>query len=791
MAKVKAGTVSVEIMLDKDQFDKDWKAAQREVADTQKKLSMEMQRNRVKFEVDGIDKGWADKLFGGTVIGKVSQARKEMAFLNEQMGMQKTKTDVARNAWQSMLTVKGQLSAATQSAEKAYLREQMALANIRKEMNGTASASSVMAGAVKNTAAAVAAAVGAMAVSYAVAIKSAAAWGQAVNDIADETGMADAEAAKLLGTMNIVGLSAEDASGSLAKMAKTVATAKAAQDAANRAGRESEDVFTKYGIAITDTGGNLLSYSDILANITTVHRSMRDGMEKTAMEMEIFGRSGYKLNDLLNMTGERSAEIEAKLGKLGLTVGFNSQKFEDFNIQLNESKLALQSIANTITGDDVPAVSAFVGKLTDLAIWIRENKAAIDEMRGFGGAILDVIKPFDKQVDFIIGKLKSLVEARSKTLGMQDFVEPGMPTEADVATQNKILDDARKKNNEAVLAKLKSDKDVKQSSQELQTAVLEMQGYTLAASLDRIEKERQAWAKKTQDEVASTQWAEAAKQKAYEESQARMQSALNGIRSAFQGAYGTAISKVEDAIRTGSSSSWRAAEDAIRQMKEDLRIKTEASRAVARAAGYDEESIQSGAYDPMSASEAMQQAFKGFNEAVKSGSESVRKEIELLRQDLKSGGTGGSKSGGGQSTGGRRPGANNSDDIFSPSYSDQMNAEAMSKVNREQAELQQLIHQNMKAGNTVQFYPKSQEDLARINATAKESLRRDNEEWDRKSRAEAAKYWPQAQTVNVPVTVNVNGMDAQSAQQLGEIAAQQMIPAVQSAIGSAATQYKK
>ena len=41
----------------------------------------------------------------------------------------------------------------------------------------------------------------------------------------------------------------------------------------------------------------------------------------------------------------------------------------------------------------------------------------------------------------------------------------------------------------------------------------------------------------------------------------------------------------------------------------------------------------------------------------------------------------------------------------------------------------------------------------------------------------------------MPISVNVNGMDAQSAQQLGEIAAQQIIPQVQSAIGSAATQY--
>ena len=49
----------------------------------------------------------------------------------------------------------------------------------------------------------------------------------------------------------------------------------------------------------------------------------------------------------------------------------------------------------------------------------------------------------------------------------------------------------------------------------------------------------------------------------------------------------------------------------------------------------------------------------------------------------------------------------------------------------------------------------------------------------------------QNQTINVPVTVNVNGMDATSAHQLGEIAAGEIIPRVEAAINGAATQYKK
>ena len=67
MASTKGGSVYVELVLDKEQFDKDFKAAGREVAAVQKQLSLEMQRNKVKFAVDNMEQGWADKLFGQIV----------------------------------------------------------------------------------------------------------------------------------------------------------------------------------------------------------------------------------------------------------------------------------------------------------------------------------------------------------------------------------------------------------------------------------------------------------------------------------------------------------------------------------------------------------------------------------------------------------------------------------------------------------------------------------------------------------------------------------------------------
>ena len=787
----KGGSVYVEISLDKEQFDKDLKAAGREIVAAQRQLSMEMQRNKIKFQLEGLDKNWAERLVGSSVIGKIQSAGKETAFLNEQIRYQQNKVDLASAAWKGLVERKGAMAGATLAAEGGFLREQAALVRLKEQLEGTTSASSVMGGALKSAALAGAAAVTALAASYATAVKSAVEWGQAVNDISDETGMADAESAKLLGTMMVVGISAEDAAGSLAKLAKTVSAASTAQVTAARTGKDADDVFSKYGITIRGAEGNLLSYSEILANITEKHRSMNDGMEKTAMEMAIFGKAGYKLNDLLNMTSERSSTLRQDIEALGLATGVNSQKAEDFNQQLARMKLAFTSIANTITGDDIAALSSLIEKLIELAKWIRGNKDAITEVKSDLGKSVDAtVGPIIKGFEMAGAAVKKYIEWRQKSI--TDSKGPASAdTSGDVARAEaaaKAADEERKRNNEAVLAKLKNDIELRKSAQELQTAVLSLQGYTLSAQLANIEVERKAWAEKTKDEVAATEWAEAAKQKAYKESQDRMQAALDGIKSAFQGAYGTAISKVEEAIKTGSSSAWKAADDAIKQMKEDLKTKTEASRAVARAAGFSEQSIQSGMYDPQTPQEQIAKAFNSLEEATKAGSEAVRKEIEGLRKDLSSQGKGGS-SGGGDPKKSNNPARTTTDDIFSREYNDQQFAKRIEGMSFEEQLYEISVRQNQLAGVKVESFQKSSEEVAASIERAKAVERQYQIDFAK----ENEKYYPKAQagnvTINTPVTVNVNGMDAYSAEQLGQIAAQRIIPKIEQAINQTQTSY--
>ena len=667
MAATKGGSVYVELVLDKDQFDKDFKAASRDVAAVQKQLSLEMQRNKVNFEVDGVDKSWADKLFGSTVIGKIRQARQETQFLNAQIGFQKNKVDIAKGAWDAILSSKGALSAAATNAEKTFLREQLALAGLKKDLEGTTSASSIMTMTTKNAAMAIAAAVAAIAAAYATATKAAVEWGQAVNDIVDETGMADQEAARLLGTMNIVGVTAGEAAGALAKMAKSIDAAAKAQQAAARAGKDSEDIFSKFGIAITDSSGQLLTYSQIMTNIQEVHGKMQDGLQKTALEMAIFGKAGYKMNDFLNLSKEQMAEYTQKIDKMGLSIK-DSQKYEDFNRQLNEMSLALKGMAVTLTGDSVPAIAEFISKMTELSAWMKDNKEVLDELRGVATSGFEIMAyPFIKGLELAGEAIKKYAALRKKELDDKKPLTTDSTIE-DVAAAAKIAEKNAQKAADAAREKAAMDKELALAQRELYEATLTLQGNTLAVTLQNIAKEKEAWIKKTQDEVAATKWAEAAKTKAFQDTvDARL---------------GEEVRAAKEAIKNGTS-----VIEAIRKASE-ARLADEKATYEARSAVRDFYGIKMpGDTQTKLNIDELNHTITSFKETIQSFSLPTDKYGRTVF------------------------------DSYQPAPADKLNIRP--------------------GGDT---------------------------------------------TINVPVTVNVNGMDAYSAEQLGQIAAQKILPEVKAAI---------
>ena len=201
-------------------------------------------------------------------------------------------------------------------------------------------------------------------------------WAGAVNDLEDKTNMAGESASRLLALGEYVGISTEEMAGAMAKMSKATVTAAQSMSTAAASGGESTDVFTRFGIQILDNNGKLLSAEQILTNVTNKHRAMANGVEKTAMEMEIFGRSGAKLNDLLNLTESQMQDVYATAEKTGLVLNHTTtQAFEDAEFQINKSKLAMKGLTASLGAEMLPQLQKLTTFLSDAS----EGFASLDK----------------------------------------------------------------------------------------------------------------------------------------------------------------------------------------------------------------------------------------------------------------------------------------------------------------------------------------------------------------------------------------------------------------------------
>lgn len=210
------------------------------------------------------------------------------------------------------------------------------------------------------------AAMGAVATSALGAAYAAASnWIGAVNDLSKKTGMATESASKLLGVAQSVGLSGEEMSSAMMKMSKSAETAYVTLQKANAEGKASTDIYTKWGIAITDADGNMLSAEAILNNVISKHREMANGVQKSAMEMELFGKSGGNLNTMLDQTDEQLQKTIDNLRRSGLIIDAQtSQTYKKFNQELNQAKLSMQGLAVSVGVQLLPQLESLADSVT-------------------------------------------------------------------------------------------------------------------------------------------------------------------------------------------------------------------------------------------------------------------------------------------------------------------------------------------------------------------------------------------------------------------------------------------
>lgn len=136
-------------------------------------------------------------------------------------------------------------------------------------------------------------------------------------------------------------------------------------DATESATGPAARAFSMLGISIRDAEGKMRPASEVVQDLAGRFARMPDGVEKTALAMRIFGKSGADMIPLLNAGSDGLKEMYEEAEQLGIVLDDQTAKAaEQFNDDLTRLGKVKDGIVTKITAHMLPALagltSAFV-----------------------------------------------------------------------------------------------------------------------------------------------------------------------------------------------------------------------------------------------------------------------------------------------------------------------------------------------------------------------------------------------------------------------------------------------
>lgn len=176
-------------------------------------------------------------------------------------------------------------------------------------------------------------------------------------DMSQSTGVATEALSALEYAAKQSGVSTESLDGALEKMAKSMEKAAAS-------GTSGSNAYKTLGVAVTDSNGKLRPTVDIMEDLAQKFASFKDGPEKTALAMQIFGRAGAEMVPLLNRGKDGIADLVAEATKLGLVIGADdAAAAKQFEESMNRLEGAAKGAANRLTTEMLPALQKLMANM--------------------------------------------------------------------------------------------------------------------------------------------------------------------------------------------------------------------------------------------------------------------------------------------------------------------------------------------------------------------------------------------------------------------------------------------
>ena len=155
---------------------------------------------------------------------------------------------------------------------------------------------------------------------------------------------------------------------------------------------QSTDAFQKLGISTKDASGKQKDFNTILFETADKFKAMPNGIDKSALAMELFGRSGKDMIKVLNLGSAGIQDLEKQADRLGLTLNANTigsiNKLVQEQKELKQQTDAMKIAVGTATA---PVLTEFTSKLNGVVMALLNAdgplRAVTVSVLAFGGPV--------------------------------------------------------------------------------------------------------------------------------------------------------------------------------------------------------------------------------------------------------------------------------------------------------------------------------------------------------------------------------------------------------------------
>ena len=268
---------------------------------------------------------------------------------------------MANNDTRIILTAEDKTGAAFNSARKGLGGLAADAKSVASGLGGVGAAFSVLGGV-------------AASVFSVQAVKGAVDMLDQLDDLSEKTGIATEALSALRYAGEVVGTPVEALATGIRKLSLNMA-------AAAGGGKEQAAAFQAIGVSFKNLDGSLRGSDQVLGAIADKFASFRDGPEKAALAVELFGKAGADMIPLLNKGSAGIDELRAEAERLGVVFsGDLAGQAAEFNDNLKKIQISAQGFATTLAGELVPSLN----ELARIMLESKDGSNSLAQIMGTG-----------------------------------------------------------------------------------------------------------------------------------------------------------------------------------------------------------------------------------------------------------------------------------------------------------------------------------------------------------------------------------------------------------------------